>query len=420
MLKKNSMLYNHQQKILDLNPPKHLLCWGTGTGKTIGALSLAYKNTNNILIICPKALFEQWKRHTERDDLGRPKHCAYRIMTKETFRKEWDTVEYCEGIIVDEAHYFSGIQSHQKQSDMYRSLMAYIKKHNPPFIWLLTATPYLSTPLNILALSNILGYQWPYWKFHAKYFDRFRLGKSSRWVSRVKSGIESEMARLVNIIGSTVHINECADIPDQVFETEYFQLTEDQTKAIKKVTESEINHIVKFTKFHQVENGTLKGDEYEPNQFFETEKNERIVELCQQNKKVAVFCRYNLQIDSLKETLEKATNRPVYVIRGDVKNRDEVVQAAEKADECIILINASCSEGYELPSIGLIIYASLSFSFKDYKQSLGRFLRLNRLKKNVYIHLVTAEGIDEAVYQSILKKQDFDIAIYSKEHATGK
>ncbi len=83
-------------------------------------------------------------------------------------------------------------------------------------------------------------------------------------------------------------------------------------------------------------------------------------------------------------------------------------------DTCVVLINASCSEGYELPSIGLIVYASLSFSLKDYIQSQGRFLRINRLKKNVYIHLVSGE-IDVAVMDAIMKKQDFHIEIYAKE-----
>jgi len=92
-----------------------------------------------------------------------------------------------------------------------------------------------------------------------------------------------------------------------------------------------------------------------------------------------------------------------------------VVQDIGTVDEAIVLINASCSEGYELPSIGVILFASLSFSYKDYKQMLGRFLRINALKKNVYIHLIS-EGVDTEVYKSIMNKQDFDIAIYSKQN----
>ena len=109
-----------------------------------------------------------------------------------------------------------------------------------------------------------------------------------------------------------------------------------------------------------------------------------------------------------------AEGKKVFLINGDEKDKDAVALEAEASDECVCLINAACSEGYELPSIGFIVFASFSFSYKDYKQAIGRFLRGNKLKKNVYLPLVNEGTIDHAVYQSILNKQDFDIAIYSR------
>jgi len=82
----------------------------------------------------------------------------------------------------------------------------------------------------------------------------------------------------------------------------------------------------------------------------------------------------------------------------------------------VVIINAQCSEGYQLPSIDTVIFASLSFSLKDYTQAIGRFLRYDAIKKNVYIHLVNIGTVDEAGYESIMKKEDFDIAIYAKNN----
>ena len=45
----------------------------------------------------------------------------------------------------------------------------------------------------------------------------------------------------------------------------------------------------------------------------------------------------------------------------------------------------------------------------------GRILRLNKLKKNVYIFLLT-EGVSQAVYESVMKKRDFDISIYAEKY----
>jgi len=58
----------------------------------------------------------------------------------------------------------------------------------------------------------------------------------------------------------------------------------------------------------------------------------------------------------------------------------------------------------------------MSFSFTSYQQACGRFLRINRLKKNVYVHLITeGESLDRAVLDAIKLKKDFDIAIYSRK-----
>lgn len=243
------------------------------------------------------------------------------------------------------------------------------------------------------------------------------LGKSSRMVPMVKPHKEEELADIVKKIGDVVHLEECADIPDQVFETKVFQTNKKQQALMKDISLKETSPIVKFTKFHQIENGSLKGDEYNEDVFIDADKHDHILDLIQENKKVAVFCRYNLQIDSLYSLIQsKLKSKLVYIIRGDVKNRDEIVQTVEKSVECVVLINASCSEGYELPSVGVVVFASLSFSYKDYKQAQGRFLRINALKKNVFIHLINEGSVDEAVFESISNKQDFDLAIYSKQY----
>lgn len=412
-------LYNHQKEILERNPSRHLLCWDTGTGKTYGSLALCYKNTRSILIVCPKALKEKWKRDSLKfvaeyfgalaPVQGQMTVELPKIISKEEFRRDWETLGYFDALVIDEAHYFSGINS-----AMSKNMVKYIKKNRPKFIWALTATPYMSTPWNIYTLARILGYNWNYLSFKEKFFtQKYIMG---RYIPQVKSNIEPEIAKLVKVIGSTVRLDECADVPEQVIYPEYFKITQKQQSKIKEIKEFEINPVVRYTKYHQVENGALKSDGYTADEFFDTDKNERIIELCTEHKKVAIFARYNLQLEMLKRIVE-STGKKIFIINGAVKEKDAVVQEAEAADECVVLINAACSEGYELPSIGLIIFASLSFSYKDYKQALGRFLRINRLKKNVYVHLVTAGSIDESVYESIMKKQDFDMQIYAQTHA---
>ncbi len=368
-------------------------------------MELSLKNKcEKVLVVCPKALKEKWKR----DWLSWGKSSLPTILSKEEFRKDWQKLPKYDAVIVDEGHYFSGMTSL-----MSKNLRKYLKKWNVEYVWLLTATPYLSTPWNIYTLAGHLGRQWSYNDFREKFFIFRYVGR--REVPVVRDGIEGEIAKLVNGMGSVVRIDECADIPEQVFETEFFKLTKEQEKAIEGISNEEINPIVRFTKFHQIENGTLKGDGYVKDVVLSCDKVDRIADMAVEHKKLAIFCRYNLQIEMLAEKL-KDCGKPVYIIRGDVKNRDEITQEIESSDDAVVIINAACSEGYELPTVGVIVFASLSFSYKDYKQACGRFLRINKLKKNVYLHLVSTGSVDEAVYNSIMKKQDFDVEIFADEN----
>lgn len=418
-------LYAHQQRFLERNPAKCLLCWSTGTGKTRTAIEWAQKNKEWALIIVPKALKQNWIRNrdffqqNQIDQIGVVSMC---IITKEEFRRDWRNLTKYNTVIVDEAHHFSGMKS-----QMAKSLTSYIKGHGIERVLLLTATPYRSSPWDIYVAARHLGYQWNYYKFLDKFFWEVPMGRKimlangkmkQRMIMKVKPGMEDDVAELVARIGDVVRLEDCADIPEQTFEMETFEMTEEQTKAYSETWD--VNPAVRYVKRHQVESGVLKGDEYSEDKFFPSNKTERIVDLCTENKKIIIVCRYKLQIQMLKERLAEL-GRPVYVISGDTtgEKRDEIVRGADSSKEAIVLIQAACSEGYELPSFPLMVFASMDFSYVNYKQMCGRILRLNKLKKNVYLHLVSG-AVDTAVYNAIMKKQDFNTAIYEREELERK
>jgi superfamily II DNA or RNA helicase len=392
-------LYKHQQRIVDLNPKRYLISHETGTGKTITALALAQKNNSLALIVCPKALKENWRRAIQNFN---PNH---KIVSKEEFRKDWDTYGFYSTLIIDEFHFFGNLKS-----QMSKSLIKYTKKYVPTYMYGLTATPYCSTPMNIYSLATHLGHRWNYWTFFNSFFYTVQMGNRNVPVQR--SGIEEEIADLVKSIGDTCKLEDCIDVPEQTFETVYFELTNAQKKAIKEINDTEA--ITRWTRTHTIENGLKIGDEYVDDQYFDSLKNDYIASFSDENKKFVVVCRYNLQIAMLKEILEKK-GKKVFVISGEVKNRDEVVQEVERTPECILLLQASCAVGFEIPSVPIMIFASLSFSNIDHIQALGRILRINKPKKNLYQYLVVKDGVDEDVYKCIMRKKDFNIAIYNKQ-----
>lgn len=412
------ILYPHQQQLVDRNPACHLLAFDRGTGKTITSIALAEKNCLTCLVVVPKMNLKMWIRETEKWG----DKCTYTIITKEEFRKNAMILPRHDGVIVDEAHYFAG-----EKSQMAKSMYWYLNKRDIKYRWLCTATPYLSTPMNIYVLKRLLGYQMNWMAFRMEYFYEVKMGIKKVW--KPKPYKEDSLAKIVSQIGTTVDMEEAValaqanpvaglpelqDVPEQSFETEYFDMTQEQKDAILLLNEP--TFITRWTKMHCIENGLLYSDGYTEDQAFDCKKTDRIMEICKANKKVAIFCRYNAQVNHLKELLEKSgwSYHDVFVLNGDTKDKDATVLAAEASDHAVIIIQAQCSAGYELPSFGTIVFASLSFSFVDYTQAVGRFLRINKMKENRYYHLVT-NGVDRDIYDCIMKKQDFSFAIYGKD-----
>jgi len=398
-MKTFNKLYKHQQDLLDLNPKKYLMSWGTGSGKTLMAVSLAKNNDQTAIVICPKSLVDQWKPQVPEDWL---------VISKEQFKKKLNELKRYNCIIVDEAHYFSNYKS-----KLTKSLLAYVKNYSPEYIYLLTATPYLSTSWNIYTYGLILGRNWKWFSWNKKFFYKVRMGPRMIPMPKAKiDGIPLNIAikNLVNQLGGTISLEECFDVPEQIYQQETFALTAQQEKAIEDNFDP--LPIVNFTKQHQICGGSLKSDGYVPDAFYKSEKLIRVLELISEHKKLIVVCRYNNEIDNIAS---KIKNKEVLIIRGDIKDRHVVCQRAESLDDVVVLVQSACSEGYELPSFPLMVFYSYDFALKNYIQILGRIQRAGHIKKNVYLSLYVKGTIDEKIWDTVAnKKMDFQIELYEK------
>lgn len=392
-------LYQHQVDFLAQNPDKTSLVWSCGTGKTRAACE--WSKPGVALIICPKSLAANWQR--EVDKWG----ARAWIVTKEYFRKTWEGIGFYDCVIVDEVH--NGFLTPNFKSQMSRSLKKYLKKWSTPRVLLLSATVYTSSPWNIYNLAYYTGHIWDYMKFKYKFFREQRMGMRSIWVP--KENVTEELAKITKSIASVVDIHDCMDVPEQLhMDPEYFALTKEQQKAIKEAYDPV--PIVRYTYQHEIENGVLLANEFRKEQFYETDKEERIKELCAENKKVAIVCRYNAQLKKLAEDLKEFNPK---IINGETSDRDTVTLEVEKAEKAIVLIQADCAEGFQLPSFELCIFASMSYAYTKFEQICGRFLRMDKPSRTTFMYLLTeGDSIDQAVYDAIKRKTDFQIQLYQQ------
>jgi hypothetical protein len=97
-------LYDHQKRIIGEQKEKCGLFLGTGGAKTRTALEMALGLT---LVICPKQqkLDQTWEKNNKKFNIG----VHLTVISKETFRRDWDKLPIYDTVIIDECHNNMGV-----------------------------------------------------------------------------------------------------------------------------------------------------------------------------------------------------------------------------------------------------------------------------------------------------------------------
>jgi superfamily II DNA or RNA helicase len=398
-------LFDHQQKLVDQFPKKHVLCWSTGSGKSITLISLAQKAKENPLIVVPKGLKKQWQVLIAEHNLKAA------VITKEEFRRDWESLDRFNCVILDELHYFLGMKS-----SLSKSLIAYIKKWNVEYLYGATATPFRSSAWDIYRLLEIFGRKINYFSFFQTFFFNIKMGM--RTIPKAKKGddIDQKLISLIRSVGSTVKLEDCFDVPEQTHEVIWVEATKEQKKAIE--TQDALLPIVRYGNEHQIIGGVLKEDDYRPIQYFESQKVEVLLGLIADNSKIIVACKYRAEIEMLKDIIGKENPElHIGIIHGDIDNRHEVLRECESKQQYVLLVAAQCAEGWEMKECPVVVFYSHDWALKNYIQFLGRVQRAGSLKKNTYISIVCKDTIDESVYTTVVKeKAEFHYEIYANKN----
>lgn len=413
-------LYDHQKKIITEDKHKCGLFLGTGASKTRTALELAEGDT---LIICPKQQREDktWERENEK--WGTKKDLT--VISKEDLRKDWEKLSHYDTVIIDECHNNLGIlptyiQKNKikkpKTSQIFEATYKFLMKHNPKRLYLLSATP-VPKPMSAWGIGILLGQNWDFDDFREVFYTQIRMGLRRVWIPRKTEGIRQRLANLIQKLGYTGSISDFVDIPDQVDKTVKIDLSEEQKRAVKEITFSEADPLVRRARLRTIENGILYGKKIEnidkktdemtnETKIFRSYKIDYILERALEFPKLLIFANYTAQILEIEKALKKEGYN-VSTLTGQTKDRTFIKEIDNSNKPHIVIAQSSISSGYELPSFPCTIFASLSWRVVDHIQAKGRVLRMNKLKKNLYIYLVVNGGADENCYKSIMDGNDF-------------
>lgn len=411
-------VYNHQKKILEEDKKRAGIFTGTGTGKTLVALELAEGRT---LVICPKQQREDktWQNNAEKFGII----INLTVMSKEDIRRDWETLTSFDTVIIDECHTVLGVTAETRQkngiqipktSQVFEAVLRYLVNFPPKRLYLCSATP-VSKPMNLWAIAKLLGVHWDFFGFRQKYYTEIRMGARRIWMAKKDDKTKDDMARLIKHFGYVGSLNDFFDVPEQTHKTVEIDLSEEQKVALKKLSTEEADPLVRRTRARTIENGILYGKtirtkdrtDYMMNEttIYKSHKIDYILERALEFPKLLIFANYTAQINEIARIL-KEEGYLVSTLTGATKDRTFIKKVDESPHPHIIVAQSSISSGYELPSFPCVIFASKSWQFLHYEQGLGRVLRSNHLKKNLYIHLVV-KGADSDCHDSILSGADF-------------
>lgn len=408
------MIYEHQANIIRDDKKRAGLFLGTGSGKTLTALSLARGKT---LVICPKTQKEDrnWEREAQKNKLN----VDLTVMSKEMFRKVAHVLPPFNTVIVDEAHTCLGVtpniryvkkQAIPKTSQLFEELGMYLMRTKPERLYLCTAT-ILRSPMTVWGAAKLLGQDWNFYDFRQVYYVRLPMPGREVWTAKTDDATKERLAKAVKGLGYVGRLEDYFDVPDQTYKTIHVDLTLKQKARIKELALEYPEPIVRVGKIHQVENGVLSGDQFNEPESFDNEKIDTLLDLAIEFPRMVVFAKYTAQIARIEARMAVAGHK-VLTLTGETKDRGAVIAEANRSPQCIFIAQAQISAGWELPEFPVMVFASRTYSFVDYDQAIGRIQRANNIKKNLYINLVVRGGVDEAVDRCISQKQDFNEKLY--------
>lgn len=369
------MNYEWQTKFLREPNNKALLCCEAGTGKSHTAGEWVKQGVRelNPVVFCPKQIVADWHERTP----------SASIYTPQTILKG-QLPSSPTAIIVDEADAFaSPLFVPTKRSKCADKLYNYIRSNPQAHVLLLTATPVRSTPWNLHTLLCYIGRYTPFkdWR------DRYFYIDTPRFMSRPAyfpvRGWQKMMQEVIEENATIALMKDMVDeLPPETYETI-------KLPAPKYEKNQEWEASKQFVEDHLLE---------------QLPKVKTIQDISKGYRKVVVVAHYRVQIEELEKKL--GALRSTYVLDGRTKNPSDVIAAAEDSDECYFIVQSSVGAGFEIPSFSCMIFASQSYSVRNYVQMKARIRRINALKPVAYYHLLGGR-CDTIIKLSIDAGKDF-------------
>lgn len=408
-----------------------------GLGKTVTSL-WAYdymrhnKQVNKVLIICPLSTMERtwadevfktfphldvavlYGTREKRRKLLKEDVDIYIINTDgiKTIQDDLKARPDINLVIVDEIAMFRNAGT-----DRWKSLNEVCNKQTSRRIWALTGSPTPNQPTDAWAQCRLVV---PANPDVPKYFSKFR-DATMRQINQFKWATKdnaNDVVRQCMQPAIRYALDDCVDLPEQIFETRDIEMSPEQKKAYKDMlskltTEYKggqilaVNEAVKANKLVQIACGVAYAPDGTEIVLPSNHRIEVLKETIEESEgKVIIFVPLTGVLEHLVAELGK--HWTCAVVHGDTKKheRDDIFSAFQNtADPHVLIANpATMSHGLTLTSATNIIWYAPVHSNEIYEQACARVRRPGQKKTTVIVHIAGSE-IERRIYARLKDKQ---------------
>lgn len=342
----------HQQRIIDLDPKRAILNWEARSGKSLPASIWIDQphRTGNSFIITKKSNKRSWQNF----------ETGATVLSKEEFKKVSKDIINPTAIVVDEVHNFGSALFVKPRSQLATALYTLLKEYPDCEFLGLSATPVRNSPWSFHTLLCYLGVYIPWKEWRSEFFELVHMPfmKFPGWLpkSNWRELMVPYVAQYTDIVALKDVVNDLPPVASRIIKI--------KQKPYKKPTDE-------LTTWHS------------EHMWEQQNKYKEILELGY--KKVICVCYYTAQLDELAAQL---TDKPVFILDGRTKDPEAVIAAAQATDECYLLVQSSCGEGWDGWQFGAMVFCSMDHSYVSNTQMHGRQRHPKYLRDIEIIYIV--------------------------------
>lgn len=392
-------LYEYQKQYLATCGKDVIMHAALGTGKTFMSLAHYENHTKPapLLVVCPASKVKDWERDIDLYFAGdTPEYKVYSIdkfcRTPKRSEKSPEPVwqQFMAGskwaVIVDECSYIKNPQS------LRGKVLFKISQASAQFIGL-SGTPMPNGWIDFANYSKIWGFTRNITEFKKTYCT---IQDYKGFPEIVGYQNKEELKQQWEQISRQLTREQASELPSRQFIYEKFKMSSEYRQMAKtRITKDgdELDSVPKL--ISALRQSTTKNKLPWLKDLFEST-----------DENIVIFYNYNSERDEILAAAKKA-KKTIFEQNGHAHTLPEKSEWDNITNSVTIAHYKSAAVGVEMTYAAITVYFSLTYSYQDFEQSIGRTHRNGQTKKCVYYILFTQDTIERNIIDCLKNKQDF-------------